>query len=65
MGQRERFSARGAYQGENLSERPGTYQRVEGCQTGELIREREGGICWRGVAFLERERRLSEEEPYY
>ena len=31
-------------------------------ERGELIGEREGGVCWRGVAFLERERerRLSE-----
>ena len=65
MRKRERFSARGVYLGENLSERPGTYWREEGCQTRELIGEREGGVCWRGVAFLERERRLSEKEPYY
>lgn len=56
MRKRERFSARGVYLGENLSERPGTYWREEGCQTRELIGEREGGVCWRGVAFLERER---------
>ena len=56
MRKRERFSARGVYLGENLSERPGTYWREEGCQTRELIGEREGGAYWRkrGGSLLER-----------